>query len=51
MASESSCSTPARSPKPDAERALGARRVELEELLRRSDVISLHAPASPATTT
>jgi glyoxylate reductase len=39
----------ARSPKPGAERSLGARRVELDELLRRSDVVSLHAPASAET--
>ena len=37
------------SPKPEAERALGAERVPLDELLRRADVISLHAPSSPAT--
>jgi glyoxylate reductase len=37
------------SAKPQAETALGAERVELEELLRRSDVISLHAPARPET--
>ncbi len=39
----------ARSPKPDAERSLGARRAELGELLERSDVVSLHAPASAET--
>jgi glyoxylate reductase len=39
----------ARSAKPDAESRLGAARVELEELLRRSDVVSLHAPANPHT--
>lgn len=38
-----------RSPKPERERELGARRVELDELLERSDVVSLHAPASPET--
>jgi glyoxylate reductase len=38
-----------RSPKPDAEARLGAARVDLEELLRRSDVVSLHVPASPET--
>jgi glyoxylate reductase len=38
-----------RSPKPERERELGARRVELDELLERSDVISLHAPAGPDT--
>lgn len=39
----------ARSPKPEPESRLGATRVELEELLRRSDVVSLHVPASPET--
>jgi glyoxylate reductase len=39
----------ARSPKPDAERELGARRVELRELLEASDVVSLHAPWTPET--
>jgi glyoxylate reductase len=39
----------ARSPNPEAERELGVRWAELEELLRRSDVVSLHAPATPAT--
>lgn len=39
----------ARSPKPDADRELGAERVELDELLDRSDVVSLHAPASQET--
>jgi glyoxylate reductase len=38
-----------RTPKPEAEAALGAQRVELEDLLRRSDVVSLHAPATPET--
>ena len=36
-------------PKPEAEQALGARRLELDELLEASDVVSLHAPAIPET--
>ncbi|MDV5149581.1 hydroxyacid dehydrogenase [Streptomyces sp. SBC-4] len=38
-------------PHTDAEQAaaLGARHVELDELVRRSDVVSLHAPALPET--
>ncbi|MEK6276595.1 MAG: D-glycerate dehydrogenase [Actinomycetota bacterium] len=39
----------ARSPKPEAEERLGANRAELEELLERADVVSLHVPASPET--
>jgi glyoxylate reductase len=39
----------ARSPKPDAERELGARMLELDELLESADVVSLHAPAAPDT--
>lgn len=39
----------ARSPKPEAEAALGAVRVGLPEALARADVVSLHAPASPET--
>ncbi len=39
----------ARSSKPDVEGALGARRVELSELLSESDVISLHVPGTPDT--
>jgi glyoxylate reductase len=39
----------ARSEKPGAERELGARRAELGQLLERSDVVSLHAPASADT--
>jgi glyoxylate reductase len=39
----------ARSDKPEAERALSASRAELAELLERSDVVSLHAPASAET--
>ena len=38
-----------RSPKPEAERSLGAKRAELDELLRASDVVSIHAPASEET--
>lgn len=38
-----------RSPKPDAEAAFGAERVELRELLERSDAVSVHAPASEET--
>ncbi len=39
----------ARTPKPDAERELGAVRVELAELLARADVVSLHVPVTPET--
>ena len=39
----------AQSAKPDAEADLGADRVELGELLERSDVVSLHAPGGDAT--
>ena len=39
----------ARSPKPEAEASLGARQVELPELLERSDVVSLHAPSTADT--
>ena len=38
-----------RSPKPEAERELGARRLELAELLEASDVVSIHAPSTPET--
>lgn len=38
-----------RSRKPDAERELGAVPAELEDLLRRADVVSLHVPAAPDT--
>ncbi len=40
----------ANSPKPDADRDLGARRVELPELLSESDFVSLHCPLTEATT-
>jgi glyoxylate reductase len=39
----------ARAPKPDFERETGAVAVELEALLRGSDVLSLHAPSTPET--
>jgi glyoxylate reductase len=35
--------------RPEAEARLEVRRVELREALERADVVSLHAPASPAT--
>ncbi|MDQ3758640.1 MAG: D-glycerate dehydrogenase [Actinomycetota bacterium] len=35
--------------KPEAESELGASRVDLDELLRRADVVSLHAPGGGAT--
>ncbi len=38
-----------RSPRPEAEAALGARRVDLDELFERADVVSLHVPASAET--
>src|SRR5829696_2451181 len=37
------------SAKPDAEGELGARRLEFDELLEASDIVSLHAPATPET--
>ncbi|HEX2359598.1 MAG TPA: NAD(P)-dependent oxidoreductase [Solirubrobacterales bacterium] len=37
------------SAKPEAERALGARRLELAGLLAAADVVSVHAPAAEAT--
>jgi glyoxylate reductase len=40
----------ARSEKPEAESALGARRVDMGELLERADVVSLHVPATAETT-
>jgi glyoxylate reductase len=39
-----------RTPKPDAEADLGASRVELDELLRESDFVSVHVPLSDETT-
>ena len=39
----------AREAKPDFERATGATRVELADLLKASDVVSLHVPMSKAT--
>ncbi len=39
----------ARTPKPEAARELGAERLELEDLMRACDVVSLHAPAGPET--
>lgn len=39
----------AKNDKPDAEAELGATRVDLPELLERSDVVSLHAPGGEAT--
>jgi glyoxylate reductase len=38
-----------RSPRPDVDDELGARRVELDELFERADVVSLHVPATPGT--
>jgi glyoxylate reductase len=38
-----------RSPRPQLEQELGARRVTLEELLRESDFVSLHLPLTPDT--
>ena len=38
-----------RSRKPEVESLLGAAAAELEDLLRRCDVVSLHVPASPET--
>jgi len=39
----------ARSPKPEAERDLGAERLDLAEALAAADVVSLHAPGGPET--
>jgi glyoxylate reductase len=38
-----------RQPKPEAEKQLGAKRVELDELMAHADYISLHTPLTPAT--
>src|SRR3954452_24020730 len=37
------------SPKPEAESQLGAKRLDLRELLEASDVVSIHAPSTPET--
>jgi glyoxylate reductase len=37
------------SPKPQAESELGAKRLDLHELLEASDVVSIHAPSTPET--
>jgi glyoxylate reductase len=37
------------SPKPEAESELGARRLQLPELLEASDIVSVHAPSTPET--
>lgn len=39
----------ARGPKPDADQELGAKRVELDELLRESDFVSVHADLNDST--
>ena len=39
----------ARQPKPELELKLGAERVHLDDLLRRSDLVSLHLPGTPET--
>jgi glyoxylate reductase len=38
-----------RSAKPEIERELGVRRMELDELLEAAEVVSIHAPGSPET--
>ena len=38
-----------RSPRPEADRELGARRVEMDELLTESDFVSVHADLNPTT--
>ena len=37
------------SPKPEAESELGARHLDLRELLEVSDIVSIHAPSTPGT--
>src|SRR3954447_10064019 len=37
------------SPKPETESQLGAKRLDLRELLEASDVVSIHAPSTPET--
>ena len=37
------------SPKPEAESELGARHLDLQELLEASDIVSIHAPSTPET--
>ena len=37
------------SAKPEAESELGARRLDLRELLEASDIVSIHAPSTPET--
>ena len=39
----------ARSPRPEAERSLGAEHATLDDLLARSDFVTLHVPLSPQT--
>ena len=39
----------ARTPKPEFERETGARRVDTNELLAASDIVSVHVPAAPET--
>ncbi|MFB3889042.1 MAG: glyoxylate reductase [Candidatus Bathyarchaeia archaeon] len=39
-----------RSPRPEIEKTLSAKRVELDELLREADFVSIHVPLTPETT-